>query len=66
MTGACKTLEERDERCAKGAAKLREIVDNMEIELYVQKLRELDQEQQEKIIPRYAGILPKNKYYPNK
>lgn len=66
MTGACKTPEERDQRCAQGAAKLREIADNMEIELYVQKLRELDQEHQSKIIPRYAHILPKNKFSPNK
>lgn len=66
MTGACKTLEERDEKCAQGGAVLRCMADHMDIDLYVQKLRELDQEQQTKIIPRYADILPKNKYYPNK
>lgn len=66
MTGACKTLEERDEKCARGAEFLRQIADNMEIELYVQKLRELDEEHQKKIIPRYGDILPKNKFYPNR
>ncbi len=65
MTGAFKTVEERDEKCAAGAATVRAMVDAMELELYVQKLRELDQEHQNVIIPKYAHILPKNKYSPN-
>ena len=57
MTGASKTVEERDERCARGAKTIREIVQAMDMPTYVRKLRELDEQHQNVILPRYADIL---------
>ena len=62
MTGACKTVEERDERCARGAEMIRRIVKNMDMPLYVKKLREMDEQHQNIILPRYADVLPRNTY----
>ena len=62
MTGASKTVEERDERCARGAKTIREIVQAMDMPTYVRKLRELDEQHQNVILPRYADILPRNTY----
>lgn len=62
MTGALKTVEERDAVCAKGAQKIREIVDNMDMPGYVEAMRYVDEETAKVVIPKYADILPRNKY----
>ena len=62
MTGALKSIEERDERCKKGAEKIREIVDHMEMPEYVEAMRYVDKETSSVILPKYADILPRNKY----
>ena len=40
MTGALKSTQERDEKCAAGAQVMRQIVDAMDMPLYVEKMRE--------------------------
>ncbi len=62
MTGASKTAEERDARCTRGAALIRDIVRAMDMPAYVRALRELDEQHQNTILPRYANILPRNTY----
>lgn len=62
MTGASKTVQERDERCARGAEAIRDIVKAMDMPAYVKALRELDEQHQQIIIPRYADILPRNRF----
>jgi creatinine amidohydrolase len=62
MTGALKTVEERDEKCRAGADILRKIVQAMEMPLYVEQMRALDAQHQNVILPRYGNILPRNRY----
>lgn len=62
MTGALKSIEERDEKCKKGAEQIREIVDHMEMPEYVEAMRYVDKETSSVILPKYADILPRNKY----
>lgn len=62
MTGASKTVQERDERCARGAEAIRDIVKAMDMPAYVKALRELDEQHQQIIIPRYADILPRTRF----
>lgn len=62
MTGASKTVQERDERCSRGAEAIRDIVKAMDMPAYVKALRELDEQHQQIIIPRYADILPRNRF----
>ncbi len=62
MTGALKSTQERDEKCAAGAQVMRQIVDAMDMPLYVEKMRELDAQHRDVILPRYAKILPRNRY----
>lgn len=40
----------------------RRIVKNMDMPLYVKKLREMDEQHQNIILPRYADVLPRNTY----
>lgn len=61
MTGAFHTVEERDETCAKGAAYLRELIDHMELENYVDALRQID-DQTVEVMDKYGRLLPDNKY----
>ncbi|MDO4292208.1 MAG: creatininase family protein [Eubacteriales bacterium] len=58
MTGACKSIEQRDFFCKKGANMIREIVNCMDMPGYVDAMRKIDQETSEIIIPRYEKILP--------
>lgn len=62
MIGALKSVEERDEVCKKGAAMIRNIVDNMDMPGYVEAMRHIDRETEDIIIPKYHDILPRNKY----
>lgn len=62
MTGALKSAEERDAVCKKGADRIRRIVDCMEMSEYVKAMRYVDEETANVILPKYADILPKNKY----
>lgn len=62
MTGALKTVEERDEVCKKGAEMIRRIVDCMEMPGYVEAMRYVDRETSSVILPKYADILPRNRY----
>ena len=60
MTGACKTVEERDERLRpRRGEMIRRIVKNMDMPLYVKKLREMDEQHQNIILLRYADVLPR-------
>ena len=61
MTGAFKSVEQRDLICEKGAELIRNIVDNMDIEGYVEAMKNLDKETKEIILPKYSQILPKSK-----
>lgn len=62
MTGAFKTIEERDEACNRGAQEIRAIVDAMDMPGYVEAMRYVDEETQNVLLPKYADILPRNKY----
>ena len=62
MTGAFKTIEERDEACRRGAQEIRAIVDAMDMPGYVEAMRYVDDETQNVLLPKYADILPRNKY----
>lgn len=62
MTGASKTVQERDEKCAVGAQVIRDVVDAMDMQEYVDAMRAMDAQHRDVIVPRYKEILPKDKF----
>lgn len=62
MTGAFRTKEERDAACSLGAQEIRSIVEAMDMPGYVEAMRYVDEETQRVILPKYANILPRDRY----
>lgn len=62
MTGACKTVQERDEKCAVGAEIIRNVVDAMDMQEYVDAMRAMDAQHRDVILPKYRDILPRDKF----
>ncbi|MCD9025115.1 creatininase family protein [Cohnella silvisoli] len=62
--GAARTIEERDALCVKGAEVIRSIVDALDMDEYVDEMRQLDVWTSSLIKEKYSSILPKNKFSP--
>lgn len=63
MSGAVATVEERDHLCLAGAKMMRTIVDAMDMQVYVEDMRRFDRETQERILPKYGSIVPRNRFH---
>lgn len=62
MTGAFKTVAERDAACKQGGEYMRALIDNMELPEYMAALREIDEQTEDTILPKFGRLLPDNRY----